>query len=216
MTDDHGRSLWDRYSLSIEKIPGTAVTLIMAAILLPAVMNAMRLASGRPTPADLLVAICISLFSGVIFLWILDAVSILKFRSEWLSKSVYGAAIVSVLGTSVAVYKDYFATRKYIYEAPWALEYTEKDYLKRAQMIILYSDHAGAYWGYSDFDSSDQKGDDPIVWIKIDELDPTAKEIMLQLYRKSGKTQVEKYPLTIERDNKLIISDDKLRLSRPD
>lgn len=120
---------------------------------------------------------------------------------------------MSVLGTSVAVYKDYFATRKYIYEGPWAFE---KDYAKSAHMIISYSDQAGVYWGYSDFDSSDQKGEDPIVWIKVDELDPTKKEIILQMYRKSGKIQVEKDPVTIEREDKLIISDDKLRLSRPD
>ena len=193
------------------KNSGTAVTLIMAAILLPAVLNAFRLASSKATPTDLLVTICISLFSGVLFLWILDAVSILRFRSEWVSKSVYGAAIVSVLGTSVAVYKDFFAARKYVYEGPWNFQYMEKDYVKRAHMIILYSDQAGAYWGYSDFDNSDQKVDDGIVSIKIDELDPDRKEVMLQLYRRSGKVEVEKDPLTIERENKLIFSDDKLR-----
>ncbi len=213
------RSVWDMYSVSITKVPGTAITLIMAAILLPAAFYGFNLMMARPTPADVLVSICISLFSAVLFLWILDAVSILPFRSQWVSKSIYGAAIVSVLGTSVAVYKDYFAARKYPYEGSWVFQYLDAAELKRTNLIMLYSDQSGAYWGYSELDNADPKDKDPIIWVKVDEFDPNKREIRLQLHRASRKLVNEKYQIAIERENKLITSakpaDDKLRLSRP-
>src|ERR1022692_5321363 len=96
------------------KISEMALLLMLFGILVPAAFYAFKLRD--PTPPQLLVAICISLFSSVVFLWILDSTSILRFRSEWVSRSVYGAAIVSVLGTSVAVYKDAFAAKAYPYE----------------------------------------------------------------------------------------------------
>ena len=98
-------------------IPSIALSLMLAAILVPSVNYSMNLYN--PSAAELLVAISISLFSSVLFLWILDATSILKFRSEWISKSIYGAAIVSVIGTSVGVYKDYFDQNKYPYSGKW-------------------------------------------------------------------------------------------------
>src|SRR5438046_1468148 len=93
-----------RSGASVRRIPGLALQIMLVGILFPTAIYAFNLRN--PTPAQLLVAICMSLFSAVIFLWILDATSVLRFRSEWVSRSVYGAAIVSVLGTSVAVYQD--------------------------------------------------------------------------------------------------------------
>src|SRR5436309_1899649 len=81
-----------------------AFFLMLGGILLPTAKYAFALR--EPTPAQLLVAVCMAMFSAVLFLWILDATEILPFRAAWVSKSVYGAAIVSVLGTSVAVYRD--------------------------------------------------------------------------------------------------------------
>jgi hypothetical protein len=219
MTDTDTKTMWDRYTLSLKKVPGTAITLIMVGILLPAAFHSFKLASSEATPSDLLVSICISLFSGILFLWILDAVSILPFRSQWVSKSVYGAAIISILGTSVAVYKDFFAVRKYPFEGSWNLVYQDSNNIKRANAIMMFSDQSGAYWGYSEFDNSDLKDGESIVWIKIDEFDPKDKEIRVQLFRSSKKVSEEKYKLRVERDGKLIASVDpnidKLRLSRP-
>jgi hypothetical protein len=218
MVNDEQRSMWDRYTVSLTKVPGAAITLIMAGILLPAAIHAVKLGNDE-TPANLLVSICISLFAGVIFLWILDAVSILPFRSQWVSKSVYAAAIVSVLGTSVAVYADFFSSRKYPFEGAWALQYTDGDYVKRTNVIMMYSNQSRAYWGYSEFDDRDQKDKDAVIWIKIDDFDPKAAEIRLQLYKSSKKIADENYRLTIEREGALLRSDkpnpDKLRLSRP-
>jgi hypothetical protein len=126
---------------------------------------------------------------------------------------------VSVLGTSVAVYKDYFATRKYPFEGAWVLQYSDSDHVKRANLVMLYSDQSGAYWGYSEFDNSDPNEKDHIIWFKVDEFDPKEKQIRLQLYRASRKVVDENYKLDIQRENKLITSakpnGDKLRLSRP-
>lgn len=94
-----------------KKVTEMALLLMLVGILLPAASYSVRLT--HPTPSDLLVAISVALFSSVLFLWILDATSLLTFRAAWMSKAIYGAAIVSVLGTSVGVYKDYFQGSKY-------------------------------------------------------------------------------------------------------
>ena len=94
-------------NLSAKKnIPEMALLLMLAGILLPTALYSFRLQS--PSAPELLVAVSVALFASVLFLWILDATDIMPFRAPWISKSVYGAAIVSILGTSVAVYKDYF------------------------------------------------------------------------------------------------------------
>ena len=97
---------------------------MLAGILIPSVVYSLNLKD--PTPAELLIAICIALFSSVLFLWILDATSVLRFRSEWIGKSIYGAAIASIIGTSVAVYSDAFSERKYPYEGRWEISISSK------------------------------------------------------------------------------------------
>jgi hypothetical protein len=91
--------------------------------------------------------------------------------------------------------------------------------VKRANVILSYSDQSGAYWGYSEFDNSDTKEQDPIVWFKVEEFDPKAKEIRLQVFRSSRKVADETYQLDIQRENKLFTStnpnSNKLRLARP-
>jgi hypothetical protein len=83
-----------RFAGQTYTITGLAFLLMLAGILLPTVKYAYYLR--EPSPAQLLVAVCMALFSAVLYLWILDATSILPFRSPWVSSSVYGAAIVSV------------------------------------------------------------------------------------------------------------------------
>jgi len=65
-------------------IPTIAFGLMLVGILLPTAKFSLNLK--EPSPAQLLIAICISLFSAVVFLWILDATSLLRFRAEWVSK----------------------------------------------------------------------------------------------------------------------------------
>ncbi len=98
---------------------------MLLGILVPAAFYSFNLRN--PTPAQLLVAICISLFSGVVFLWILDATDIMRFRSEWVASSVYGAAIASCSWHQRRVYRDAFDSRKYPYEGAWDVVMTDKE-----------------------------------------------------------------------------------------
>ena len=84
--------------------PTRAISPNIGSYELPASTHNFRLTD--PSPAELLVAVSIALFASVLFLWIMDATGLLPFRAAWISKAVYGAAITSILGTSVAVYKD--------------------------------------------------------------------------------------------------------------
>src|SRR5438876_504581 len=108
-----------------QRVPEMALLLMLVAILVPTALYSYHLQ--KPTPAELLVAISVALFASVLFLWILDATSLLTFRASWMSKSVYGAAIVSILGTSVAVYKDYFTASPHQYEGVWLLTLRQKN-----------------------------------------------------------------------------------------
>ena len=87
----------------------------------------------------------------VVFLWILDATSILRFRAEWISRSVYGAAIVSVLGTSVGVYQDAFNEQKYPFEGRWEVKVRKAEqttFVANHTVVLAYSRTAKVYWGY--------------------------------------------------------------------
>src|SRR5258708_1191620 len=86
-----------------QQLPRLALMAVVVAVLVPAVNYSVHLTD--PTPAQLLVAICIGVFSSVLCLWILDAVNVLRFRSEWVARSIWTAAIVSVLGTGVGVFQ---------------------------------------------------------------------------------------------------------------
>jgi hypothetical protein len=126
-----------------------SLALMLGGIVVPTFLYSTQLR--EPTPAKLLVAICISLFSGVVFLWILDATAILRFRAEWIGKSVYGAAIVSVLGTSVAVYKNAFSERQYQYEGEWhiiikPLNMQTESLIADHKIVLIYSQSADTYW----------------------------------------------------------------------
>lgn len=169
------------------ELPTLALSLMLVAVVLPSALYSYRLTD--PTPPELLVAICVALFSSVVFLWILDAVAILRFRSEWVSKSIYGAAIASVLGTSVAVYKDAFTTIKYPYEGGWNLQITSQTQgpYGRLPVLIMFSERSGAYWGYSEFRPSKETPE--IVWAEIANLSPTrgAASVSVRLSFSNGQ-----------------------------
>jgi hypothetical protein len=127
-----------------------ALLLMVATILLPAFTFSTHLSN--PTPAQLLVAICIGIFSSVICLWILDAVSVIQFRSEWVSKSIWGAAIISILGTGVGVFQGGFSERKYQFEGAWEFRALPKDstsLVAENTVVLTHSEAANIYWGYS-------------------------------------------------------------------
>jgi hypothetical protein len=64
-----------------KKVPELALSLMLMGILVPTALYSFKLASSSPTPADLLVAVCIALFASVLFLWIMDATDILPFKA---------------------------------------------------------------------------------------------------------------------------------------
>jgi hypothetical protein len=172
-------------------IPVLALSLMLAAILLPALKYSLML--NNPTAAELLVAISISLFASVLFLWILDATSVLPFRSEWISKSIYGAAIVSVLGTSVGVYSDYFKDRKYPYEGEWIVSTTMPGFptpVTELSAVLTYSKQAETYWGYSQIEKPIPKI--KAAWLEVFRFKPEEEsgnaEIVLRLIFMNGNT----------------------------
>jgi hypothetical protein len=137
---------------TIDNLAGVALLLMLASVLLPSAYYSYHLKD--PTASQLLVAICMGLFSSLLFLWIMDAVSILRFRAEWVSKSVYGAAITSILGTSVGVYQQAFSENKYPYEGRWNLSMIDGAQNTRIidlDLAIVYSDRSDSYWGYSEY-----------------------------------------------------------------
>jgi hypothetical protein len=135
-------------------LPGAALIAIAIGILFTSVAYSIRLTD--PTPSQLVVAICIALFSASVFLWILDATSILRFRADWISKAVYSAAIESVLSTSALVYKNAFG-RQYPYEGAWDVTINSDDsvgqhrFVYNRPVILAYCETSDRYVGYSDY-----------------------------------------------------------------
>jgi hypothetical protein len=161
-------------------IPRIALLLMLAGVLMPSVFYSYHLRD--PTPSELLLAICIGVFSSVVYLWILDAVSILRFRAEWIGKSIYGAAMASILGTSAAVYKNAFSDSQYPYEGRWDLQVFDdgkKEEYFNSTVALVYSVQSDAYWGYSNYrwPPSSNPSAAWYVWIGIDDFDPKASQL---------------------------------------
>jgi hypothetical protein len=158
---------------------GFALLLMLAAIIVPPVMYSVNLRN--PTPAELLVAISIGMFASTLYLWVLDATNTLPFRSAWVSRGVYSAAIVSILGTSVGVYKDAFVP-PYPYQGEWLLSIRENGETLAAQrpVALSFSRQTGTYWGYGDSPSGFLR-DKPDSWLKVVSFDPRSKRLELQV-----------------------------------
>lgn len=139
-----------------------------------------------------------------------------------MSKSVYGAAIVSVLGTSVAVYKDFFSDRKYLYEGKWELTIQKKDadtYMGRFAVSMNYSENAGSYWGFSNFCVSCKENDEKLVWLEIMSFDEKTPGISLQAIQGNGSDFVIQTALEEKTSGKKFVSlpdsEYRVRLYRP-
>jgi len=193
-----------QYSLS-----NVALLLMLIGVLIPSVIYSIQLKN--PTPAELLIAISIALFSSVLFLWIMDATSVLRFRAEWVSKSIYGAAIVSILGTSVAVYNNAFTERKYPFEGRWELSITlveETKSLIRHSAVIIFSEAAQTYWGYSDYKSKNSNIIGKSSWINIEDFDPGSGKIKLEIISDDSSRKVYDFKIKQYRHGKLFKNDE--------
>ncbi len=199
-----------------------ALFLILAGVIIPTVNYSLRLHD--PTPAELLIAICMALFSGVVFLWILNATSVLQFRSEWIAKSVWGAAIVSVLGTSVGVYRDAFSERKYPYEGLWHM-YVElidsQQLVVDHELLLHYSTSAETYWGFAQMRSAEPPNSKTYDWAQITDFQPKAGTLKARFLNHDGSELVLSFRVSSERQCRLFLSKDistpkyPLRLVRP-
>jgi len=180
----------------VERIPGLALQIMLLGILIPTALYAFNLRN--PAPEQLLVAVCMSLFSAVVFLWILDSTSILRFRSEWVSRSVYGAAIASVLGTSAVVYRDAIVARKYPLEGAWELTITgaaAPTVLADVRLVLAYSDVASAYWGYSNLAQVTSPAPSQAAWVEVRHFRRSNNELVLRLVFPNGSSRLIKATL---------------------
>jgi hypothetical protein len=96
---------------------GSIIAVILAlGILLPPILYGVLL---HPRWAgDVLVAVGVCLFSALVYLWTLHAISVITFRDAWMSKAIFGAAITGILGTSVIVFRTQLAT-SFPFEGRW-------------------------------------------------------------------------------------------------
>jgi hypothetical protein len=212
--DTKPRKLFFKMGDTQYSLPNIALLFILLGVLLPSVMYSVKLRN--PTPADLLVAICISVFSSLLFLWIMDVTSVLRFRSEWVSKSIYGAVLVSILGTSVAVYKDAFSERKYPFEGHWELSISSKEpqpFQIKHNAAILFSENAQKYWGYSDFKPRNKETNAKSTWINIEEFNPQNGNIRFEIVKDDNS--ITEYNLKLKKDinGKMFKAEDKEKLN---
>jgi len=176
---------------NVKRIPGIALQVMVVGILIPPSLYAFNLKN--PTPAQLLIAVCMSLFSAVVFLWILDSTSILRFRSEWVSRSVYGAAIASVLGTSVAVYHDAFTELKYPLQGAWDLTIinsSNSQVVADSSVALAYSESSASYWGYSNVEMTPARAAGQALWLHVIHFRPSTRQISIRLVFPDGSSRI--------------------------
>lgn len=173
------------------QIPQLTLMAVVIAVLMPAANYSIRLSD--PTPPQLLVAICIGVFSSVVCLWILDSVGLLKFRSEWVARSVWAAAIASILGTGVGVFQGAFAERKYPYEGSWSVRVysvTNKTYVAEHQAVMIYSQSNESYWGYSETSLSVPPQPERAISTEIVSFDAKRPRVTLRMIFADGRQTV--------------------------
>jgi hypothetical protein len=192
------------------RLSSWAILLMLIAILVPAIVYNFHLRD--PTPAQLLVGICIAIFSSTICLWILDAISMMRFRSPWVSHSVWVTAIASILGTSVGVYQGAFAERKHPYEGAWNFTALAKDSdspIAENVIVIIHSESADTYWGYSDFTPSPDASPKKAVSVEIMDFVPQGDDasITAKLFFKDAQDVFIQGRLNKDRQGKRFTSD---------
>lgn len=169
------------------QIPQLTLMFVVIAVLAPAVNYSIRL--NNPTPPQLLVAICIGVFSSVVCLWLLDAVSLLRFRSDWVARSVWAAAIASILGTGVGVFGGAFAERRYPFEGPWFVRVysaTDKMFIAEPQAVLTYREPTESYWGFSQVSLLTPANPSKAISVEVKDFEPSKPHITLSLLFANG------------------------------
>lgn len=112
---------------------------------------------------------------------------------------------MSVLGTSVGVYKDFFAERKHPFEGEWVLTIMEEkksEPLAQHSLILMYSKSSGFYWGYSDYDRTGNAKTLGSIWSQVEKFTPENGEIEIYLYLSDNTKRAIKRTLKPVRHNK--------------
>ena len=169
---------WAGHSIPLGSL---ALLLMLVAILSPSVFYSWNLKD--QSPPRLLIAICIGMFASVLYLWVLDTTNTVRFRSAWVSRSVYGAAIVSILGTSVGVYKDAFDDWTATAAGEWkvTLKVDSKSLASGRSVVLVHSKSTNVYWGYGA-----RPLEDGLAWIEITRFDPTGPSVELRIAKDEG------------------------------
>lgn len=176
-----------------------ALIIMLAIILIPPLFYAAKLLTSTTAANEIIVSISISVFASVVYLWILDVTNVLSFRSIWVSRSVYGAVIVSILGTSTAVYKGYFVEDKYPFRGAWEVTYRNQVY----NASISFSKNSDTYWGYTDVILEKKENETRSLSIEIIDLKPEDNILVIREVVDGEKFE-EHFPIAIKRNGKLI------------
>ena len=202
------------------QIPKIVLLAIVVAVLLPAANYSLNLID--PTPSQLLVAISIGVFSSTLCLWLMDAVSVLKFRSEWVSRGVWGAAIVSILSTGVGVFQGALSERKYQFEGKWEARFISKESgvsLAEVPLNLTYSISAETYWGFSKTLIAPRQEESQPISIEIIDLNFDSSIIVYKLKYLTGAEEIYEQPFDLGTKRKHINSSTSsgvsFTLSRP-
>lgn len=188
-------------------LPTIAIVAMLGAVLLPSVVYSINL--NEPTPSELLIAICIGVFSSVLSLWILNITSIINFKEKWLSKSIWTTVIVSILGSSVGVYKESFSERTYKLEGRWELSIWNNNgeqLVLDKDLILLYSKNSEVYWGYSEYSHiiDEESKIDNITWVNIKYIDIDNSLIELELLNKESRYILRFNDIDVSKNKKII------------
>ena len=186
----------------LRQLPYMALTMMMVAILLPAVNYSMRL--GDPTPQQLIVAICIGIFSSVFCLWILDSVGVVTFRSPALRGTIYTAGVGAIIAAGVAGFRGGLSDRAYPYEGVWNIRVhsvADNSFVVDHSAVLIYSRSASAYWGYSETLKPEQ-GPSQAAALELVEFLPDTPSIALRLYFRDAENISIKQSLVEKQDGK--------------
>jgi len=189
-----------------------ALILMLAIILIPSLWFSIRLLFNPSKASDIVLAISVGTFASVIYLWILDATSILPFRSPWTSKAVWMVAISTILSTSAAIYRGYFAEDRYPYQGVWEVTYQDNSIQFTLPTVISYSESSSTYQGYTGIQKVPTgiryfNGGDCSQYFSIEIVDfnPDKNYIIFRRHVEDNSEEIRR-DLTIEREGKLIES----------
>ena len=165
-------------------IPALALFVMLGGILAPAAFYSVRLRD--PTPTQLIVAVSIALFASVLFLWILDVTNTLRFRSKWVSRSVFTIGISEIITATVGIYKDAFTEHLHPFDGLWRLSAWTGEGQRIAdneELVLYFSKSANAYTGYSAFLTEPSPDSKAIRHIRIERFDPESKTLTATVVR---------------------------------